>query len=308
MQNKRDININPAKVVILLLLFFAAFLNTSDIKAQLKMPGTAYFQNQYLANPALAGMNQKKNLALSYGRLWNEIPGSPVTMSFTGDLGFKDNLGAGLIIQNDEADLLNRTRVMGSFAYHAAFTDQHKLHLGFSAGAVLEKLNMGGINGDLNDPLLNNFNSKGNYFEADFGAAYTFNDRLTIQAVLPNLVSQFSNSEGPQFEHTTYFAAISYKTKLDMDAGAEPIGVEPKLAVRGFNGYSTIVDMGANFSFMNELLQVSGIYHTSRSFTFGAGLNLKMNLSALVLYQTRSADLKGVSAGESFEFGLRYSF
>ena len=116
MQNKRDININPAKVVILLLLFFAAFLNTSDIKAQLKMPGTAYFQNQYLANPALAGMNQKKNLALSYGRLWNEIPGSPVTMSFTGDLGFKDNLGAGLIIQNDEADLLNRTRVMGRFA------------------------------------------------------------------------------------------------------------------------------------------------------------------------------------------------
>lgn len=61
----------------------------------------------------------------------------------------------------------------------------------FSGGAIIVRLNMGAVNGDMNDPILASFNGKGTSFEADFGAAYTYNDRLIIQGTLPNLVSHF---------------------------------------------------------------------------------------------------------------------
>ncbi len=277
-------------------------------QAQLKFPGTGYFQNQYLLNPAMAGINQKRNISLAYGKQWHDVPGSPVNMSLTADLGFSGNMGAGLQVSDDKAGILQRSKIMASYAYHVPFSQTHNLHLGFSVGAVSEKVDMGAINGESGDPLLAGFNDRGAYFEADFGAAYTFNNKLTIQGAIPNLVSQFSKSEGPVVENTTYFAAIGYKTKLNMDAGAEPIGIEPKLGIRGFKGYDPIFDAGANFTVMDELLNITAMYHTSQSFTFGVGVNLKLNLSAVVLYQTKPGDIRGMNTGESFDFGLKYSF
>lgn len=288
-------------------LLFIIMISGGDAVAQLKFPGTGYFQNEYLLNPAMAGINQKRNISLAYGKQWHDVPGSPVNMSLTADLGFSGNMGAGIQVSDDKAGILQRSKIMASYAYHVPFTEAHKLHLGFSIGAVSEKIDMGGISGEASDPLLAGFNDQGAFIEADFGAAYTFNDKLTIQAAIPNMISQFSSKEGPVVENSTYFAAIGYKTKINMNVG-EPIGIEPKLGVRGFNGYDAIIDAGANLTFMDELLHVTAMYHTSQSFTFGAGVNIKQNISALVMYQTRPGDIRGMNTGESFDFGLRFSF
>ena len=291
-----------------LLIFALLLLGAATGNAQVKIPGTAYFQNQYLVNPALAGMNQKHSLNASYGRLWNDIPGAPETMTFSGDFSVGGNMGAGLQILHDKAGILQKTRVMGSYAYHVPLSDAHRLHLGLSAGAVLSKIDRTGVVGESNDPLLGSDASNNNRFEADFGAAYTYDNKLTIQGAANNLVSQFTDKVVLGEDYPNYFAAISYKTKLNVEEGAEAIGIEPKVLIQGRREGDPIFGAGANLTFIHELLQVSAIYHSTHSFTFGLGINFQSRASALVMYETKPSDLKGLNTGDSFNFGLRYSF
>ncbi|HEX2533377.1 MAG TPA: PorP/SprF family type IX secretion system membrane protein [Chitinophagaceae bacterium] len=298
----------PKSRNLLVLLAALLLLLAGEGNAQMKMPATAYFQNQFLANPALAGLNQKHSLNGSYGRLWNDIPGAPETITFSGDFGFGGNMGGGLSVLHDKAGIIQRTRIMGSYAYHVPFTEAHNLHLGISAGAILQKFNRSGVIGDVNDPLLGSGNGADNRFEADFGAAYTYDKRLTIQATAFNLVSRFTNKDYLGEDHPSFYTAIGYKTKLNVEAGAEAIGIEPKLIVQGRPDLTPVVGAGANLTFLHELLQASAIYHSTRNFTFGVGINFRSRVSALVFYETRATDLKGANTGDSFDFGLRYSF
>ena len=283
-------------------------LGAADVSAQVKIPPTAYFQNPYLVNPAMAGIHQKSNLNASYGRMWNEVPGAPETMTFSGDFSLGDNMGAGLQVLHDKVGLLQKTRIMGSYAYHVPLSDAHRLHLGLSAGAVLSKIDRSRVVGEVSDPLLGSNVGDNNRFDADFGAAYTYDKRLTLQGTVSNMVSQFTDKEVLGEDYPTYFAAISYKTKLNVEDGAEAIGIEPKLVVQGRDSDHPIFGAGANLTFIHELLQVSAIYHSTHNFTFGLGINFQSRASALVMYETKPSEMKGLNTGDSFNFGLRYSF
>ena len=291
-----------------LLMAALLLLSAAEGSAQVKIPSTAYFQNQYLVNPALAGIHQKSNINASYGRMWNEVPGAPETTTFSGDFALGGNMGAGLQVLHDKVGLLQKTRIMGSYAYHVPLTDAHQLHLGLSAGAVLSKIDRSGVVGEVNDPLLGSGAGDNNRFDADFGAAYTYDKRLTIQGAASNLVSQFTNKVVLGEDYPTFFAAISYKTKLNVEDGAEAIGIEPKVLVQGRDGDDPIFGAGANLTFIPELPQGSALEHSTHNFTFGLGINFQSRASALVMYETKPSDLKGVNTGDSFNFGLRYSF
>ena len=86
--------------------------------------------------------------------------------------------------------------------------------------------------------------------------------------------------------------------------------MEPRVAFRAIHGYKNIVDGGLNVEFLpaegRQPLNLFGIYHSTKSFTGGAGVKITPNFGLNVMYTTSTSDLQGYSNGD-FEIGIKVS-
>lgn len=272
-------------------------------KAQLNPMSSIYFQNQYLANPAMAGMEEGLTLNAGYRKQWSSIPGSPQTQAFTGEYGFSNRVGMGLLINNDKAGLIRRTNVMGTYAYHLPLGDAgQRLNFGLSLGVKTERINLMDVNGDNGDVLVGQFNQRETNVDGDFGLAYT-SGGLTLQAALPNMKTYFKTDVAYHtVDRSVFYSAASYKfySGQSMDA----VEIEPKLAFRGVKGHTNIVDAGANVAIIEGALNFMGMWHSSKSVTFGIGMDYRNSLTITGMYTTDTGDLRGYSNGD-FEIGIK---
>ncbi|HEY0611904.1 MAG TPA: PorP/SprF family type IX secretion system membrane protein [Chitinophaga sp.] len=264
----------------------------------LEPSGTQWFQNQYLANPAMAGIDTGLHLNAAYRRQYNGIDGAPVTGHFSADGALGKRVGAGLRIMNDEAGLLTRTRVALTYAYHLPLgLKGQQLHFGLSLAVNVQRLDYKQLNGDPNDPSIGAFNRRDNYFEGEYGMAYT-DGNLYLQAALPNVRSLFTGKDYGANGGGVFFTAASYRF---MPAGAIS-GIEPKIAYRGIKGYDNILDAGLNIYLLNNVANVMAMYHTSKSLTAGVGVNIKKAVILQALYTTQTGGIKTYVDG-TYEIG-----
>jgi type IX secretion system PorP/SprF family membrane protein len=141
----------------LLVLFFATIGAKSH--AQSNPFQSMYFQNRYLANPAMAGIEPTLNINLGYQQQWNSFPGAPKTQSLTADDGLTDKVGVGLNVNNDQAGLIQTTRILGSYAYHVPLNGEgQKLSFGLSLGINSSSINNSKVNGDVSDDAVQQYN------------------------------------------------------------------------------------------------------------------------------------------------------
>jgi len=259
--------VSPVLVIVLLLLgIFPAC-------AQLNPFQTMYFQNKYIYNPAMAGLEKGLSLDLDYMQQWSSFPGTPRTESFTADFQPVNKVGIGLNVNNDQAGLIKSTRVMGTYAYHLPLSDNNEhLSFGVSLGINDSRVNYNDINGDVTDQELAQYNQLKPYVDGDFGIAYT-NNRFYIGSALPNIRSAFFKSSDQRFDadRLLYIVAASYKFPLQAEGGG--FVLEPTAAYRVVKGYSNIFDVGFNFAMNNYGIYFQTIYHTSQSMGLGFGLD-----------------------------------
>ncbi|NIG56456.1 PorP/SprF family type IX secretion system membrane protein [Chitinophaga sp. Cy-1792] len=272
----------------------------SKTAALLDPSATSYFQNQYLANPAMAGVDTGWHFNASYRGQINGIEGAPVTQFFSGDGYVGARVGAGLNIFNDKAGLLARTRIAGSYAYHLPLNDYGaKLNFGLSLAMNFQRLDYSKINGDPNDPAARQYNNRDDYFEADFGMAYT--DRhWTAQASLPNIRAMFTGKSYPGVDGgTVFFSALAYK----FDLYGAVSSVTPKACFRSIKGYDPIIDVGLNVGFVQNVLNLTALYHTTGSFAFGVGVYVMNTVRLNAFYNTQTSGLRNYTDG-TYEVGL----
>jgi type IX secretion system PorP/SprF family membrane protein len=272
----------------------------SNAQALLEPSGTQYFQNQYLANPAMAGTEKGLHLNGAYKGQLNGIDGAPVTKFFTADYAVGNRVGAGINIFNDVAGLINRTRVGLTYAYHLPLTDaDHQLHFGLSLAWNVQRIDYKNLNGEVNDPSVGAFNRRDNYFEAEYGMAYT-DTKLTLQASIPNVRSLFTGDNKAVDGGGIFFTAASYKFAVD-----ETISfIEPKLCYRGVRGHDNIIDAGVNVSLLDNVASVMAMYHTSKSVTAGVGVKIVKMVSILGMYTAQTSGVKTTVDG-TYEVGIR---
>ncbi len=284
------------------LLLIASFAHI-EVKAQLNPLAGIYFQNQYLGNPAMAGINQGLNLNMGYRKQWSAMPGAPKTQSFTADYGTGKKVGLGLNVHNDEAGLIKRTRVMATYSYHLPLNaENQKLRFGISLGFMDDRVMNENINGDQNDISVSKFNQRDTYVDGDFGVAYT-TEKLTIQGAIPNLKGFLQKEElNASTDRSAFFSAVSYK--FYFPEALDGFGVEPKIAFRGVDGFDNILDVGANFTVANKAASVMAIYHSSQSATIGLGAIINSLGSVTANYTTSTAALNGYTSG-NFQISLQ---
>jgi type IX secretion system PorP/SprF family membrane protein len=285
------------------ILFTAIFLTAFASRAQLNPLGATFYQNQYLGNPAMAGVNDGLHLNAGLNQQWSSVPGSPSAQFITVDRR-SNKVGLGLSMYADKAGLLKRTRVVGTYAYHLPLNaNNDQLHFGISLGALSERLATEEINGTVSDISAQRFNERDAVLDGDFGVAYT-TGRLTVQGAVPNLKNFLKKERYNTANWNTFFTAISYKFMTDSSKRA--FMIEPKISFRGVRGYDDIIDAGVNVAMASNKLYATAIYHSTQSISFGMGLNFRQ-FAILGMYTSGTSALKGYSSG-NFEIGLGYNF
>lgn len=268
-------------------------------QALLEPSGTQYFQNQYLGNSAMAGIDSGLHLNAAYRKQWSGMEGAPVTKFFTADYAMGNRVGLGVNIFNDEAGLINRTRAALTYAYHLPLSHDGKtLHLGLSLAMNLQRLDYKLVDGEINDPSIGAFNRRDDYFEGEFGMAYTHKG-LTLQAALPNIRSLVSGENKGVNGGGIFFSAAAYK--FSMEEGTIS-SVEPKLCYRGIRGYDNILDIGVNVAFLKNVANLMAVYHTSNSFTAGIGVNIMKTVMIQAMYTVQTGGVKTYADG-TYEIG-----
>ena len=255
------------------LLAAALIFISTFCKAQLNPYQAVYYQNRYLNNPAMAGLDRGLNINLGYQQQWSSFPGAPKSQSLTADYQATDKVGLGININDDQSGLFRQTRVMGSYAYHLPLGDRNqKLNFGLSLGINDSRLNYSAINGDLSDIKIQQYNQQKPNVDGDLGLSYTSNT-LFIEGVLPNLNTNIFNRGGQRLDidRTVFFAALSYKFNLNGETG--PFSFEPLAAFREIKGVTDIVDAGLNFKMNDYHLNLQTIYHSNHNFGFGVAVD-----------------------------------
>ena len=286
-----------------MMAFLLSGMAFGTVNAQLAPLGAMYYHNQYLNNPAFAGLGQGLEVDLGYRQQWSTIPGGPKVQVLTGSYAMTPKAGLGLNLYNDQTGLFKRTRLMGSYAYHLPVSSRgDRLSFGVSLGYMDEMVDQGLMDGDPNDASTRNFNQRQQYVDGDFGVAYT-SGKLSLQAAMPNLRNSlgFSKDGDQVVNEARFFAAASYKIRL---SDSEGMGVEPKVAFRGVKGMDNIFDVGANFTFAEDKIGLMAVYHSTESTSFGLSAKVSKAINILGLYTSNTGAMAGQTNG-SFELNLK---
>ncbi|TKC65005.1 type IX secretion system membrane protein PorP/SprF [Pedobacter hiemivivus] len=269
--------------------------------AQLNPLSAQYYTNQYLANPAFAGAEQGLKLNGVYRKLWNNVPGSPLTQNLTTDYGF-NKVGIGLTLNNESAGLQRQTRIVGTYAYHLKLNESNdQLHFGVSIGLMSQRLENADIYGNASDPMVRQYNDRKTYLDGDLGIAYT-SGKLSLQAAVPNLKSVLKKDAIKLADVATFYAAASYMIKIS--EGADGMSMEPLVAYRGVKVFDNIWDAGAQLDIANKQVFLLGMYHSTENATFGLGMNFKKKYLVSGNYTTQTSALSNYTNG-NFELNLR---
>lgn len=291
------------KAVLATVLFTGSAITSM---AQLNPLQAIYYQNPYLYNPALAGMENLLNLNLNYRQQWGVFPGSPKTGSFTLDFQPADKVGLGLNIEDDEAGLIKQTNMLGTYAYHLPLSDDgKKLNFGLSAGINSSKVNGDAVIGDQTDIEIVKYNQLKPYVDGALGMAYTSNS-LSVGGAIPDIRSMFFKSSDVRFDadRLVFITVASYKFLLENDG--RNFVLEPLAAFRVVNGYNDIFDAGVNFAIKNAGVSFQVVYHTSNSLNLGFGLDtgpFVLNVG----YNVETGALTDYTNG-AFELGIKLRF
>ncbi len=289
----------PISIKIAAGIIFLMLMNSVHAQ-QLNPSESQYFTNQYLSNPAMAGLvNNEFVVNTSYRSQWGQIPGSPKTMSFTGDYRFAGNVAVGLNINSQKAGLLTQTRCMATYAYHIKLGgEDENLRMGFSVGWTKAMLDYSTMVGEPSDAVVYAFNQKNSIWDVDAGFAYD-NNGFCIQASSSNLRRVLDKNYQDVSDYQMFFTSLNYKFELSDD-----VKINPKIVYRGIHNYSNILDMGAELSF-REPISISGLYHSNQSYSIGFGYLYEKKWQLICVYTSPTKDLQGMANG-TFEIGFQF--
>lgn len=279
--------------MLLLLGSFSAFAQISMLDAQ-------FFQNRYLANPAMAGIEGGLRVNLGYRNQWNDIPGSPVDQSFTMDYR-KDRVGLGMSIINAKAGDLTHNKIYATYSYVLPLNDESaRFHFGWNLGFQKIYFNSQNIVGDTNDQNILRFNDRRALVDGDFGFGLSLS-KWTIDGAIYNVKNQLMKDNGEQSVGTDFnlfYMGTSYSFPQ------EEWGITTKLAYRKIKNFTDLVDLGLELRTSSNKLGFTGIYHSNKSATFGLSYLHKNTWQLLSMYNTAQNPIASYATG-SFELALQ---
>ena len=267
------------------LSFLIVLLSLGGLQAQQDPLYNLYSFNQYMINPAYAGVYNNFSANLITRKQWAGIDGSPLTNLFTAHTAVGDQFGTGILIVNDRLGINNNTEAQVSFSYKIT-SGSKTLALGVQGGIVGYQYDYNKLNLAFVDDEGLDINNQG-FSKANFGAgAFYMTDRyyfgISVPRILNSKVNDGISSSTRYLPHYYLSGGFIVKPK-----STNELLLKPSFLVRYTEGQVS-ADISANVLFANTiwvgltLRNLSGIaintqVQFNRSFRLGYSFELPTN-------------------------------
>jgi len=200
---------------------------SAGLRAQQLPQYTQYMFNDFVINPAIAGVQDFYQIRTNHRFQWVGLTDPPLTNSiaFYGPHANLD-MGYGGYVYNDVTGPTSRTGITGSYAYNIAITGDMRLSMGISASMMQFRIDGTQLNPrDVSDPALLQMVSTTYLPDAGIGA-YLYADEfyvgLSAAQLLNNNIKIFDNKNGLNRLKTHINLIGAYKYQVDKDWMLEP--------------------------------------------------------------------------------------
>lgn len=320
-------------------------LLSKSLTAQQEPHYTQYVLNQFIINPALAGIENYTDVKISHRHQWVGLQDAPVTTYLTvhGPIGKKDDRvtatsyeipgenprgdsywqqyeaakphsGIGLKVINDRTGPLNRFGAYACYSYHIGITAKTSLAAGFEGGIRNLSLNRSKLDFGTTNPVDPAVYSTGdlNSLKPDFGAGlYLYSDTyflgLSAQQIIPQTV-YFSDLQVKSAQSKViphFFATGGYRFLLNDDFSALP-----SIMLKYVSPVPAQIDLNCKVQY-RDLVWVGASVRPHDGFAAMVGLNVSNTFNVGYSYDYTTSNLNTVSKGTheilvGFLVGNRY--
>lgn len=226
---------------------------------------TQYMFNGLVVNPAYTGSQKSMMLTASVRSQWTKIKGAPQTQVFTAHAPIKfSRSAAGVVALHDQAGVIGRTTLYGTYAYHIPVSKEGKISVGAQAGLSYYQAKLG----DVNVVTQNNtgdvaFAANETRVMPNLGiGAYYYSKRSYVGLSIPTIINnswrgvdQIKNEA--QVRH--YYLTAGHVMDLSPD-----LKLKPNILVRWVEGGPIQYDINANL-FIRRVLWVGVSYRLQDS-------------------------------------------
>lgn len=314
-----------------LIVLVMSFVVTNTF-AQQRPYYTQYILNNYIINPAVAGIENYTDIKASHRAQWVGLQGAPVTTYLTIHAPLKKSAyderenptsfhreggnprgqaywqsyqkpephhGVGFTILNDKTGPLNRFAAYGSYAYHLGLSNNANLSFGISAGITQMSIDNSKVDfGDNRvDPAVN-LSSSLNTIKPDISAGLWLYSKnyfagISVQQIVPqNIV--FSGT-GVQVDNGRLVPHIFLQAGLRLYL-SDDLTLLPSVMARYINPLPLGVDINAKLQYQ-DLIWVGGTYRYQDGFAGMLGVNLSNSINIGYSYDINTSNLRAVSNG-----------
>lgn len=276
------------KRTILIIAFLGIII---IVKAQQIPIISQQYINQFLSNPAYAGEKEYSNLFLHYREQWADIPEAPKTAIFTLDGAVKPKkIGLGFSYLSDNSNIINHTRVLGTYRYRINIGDSHYVSLGLAGGLQQNAIQFDKIIVENpGDPGLFNSLEKGTGIDANFGILYGIK-KFRIGISGNHLLNNGIKFENELTDNTLIYKLIRHymlSAKYRFNLKSDMLYCEPFMFLRSVQGLPVQIEAGAvinwkdQFWFAGTFRQNSGIVISAgllayKKYTFGYAFDIPL--------------------------------
>jgi len=204
-----------------------AMCGSAGIFAQQLPQFTQYMFNDFVVNPAIAGIQDYYQIRTNHRFQWVGLVDPPMTNSiaFYGPHA-KYNMGYGGYIYNDVTGPTSRTGVTGSYGYNVEITSGIRLSMGLSASIMQYRVDGTQLTPkDPSDEVIKPIISTTYMPDAGLGL-YLYADEfyagLSVAQLLNNKIQIFENKDGLNRLKTHFYLTGGYRYEIDRDWTLEP--------------------------------------------------------------------------------------
>jgi type IX secretion system PorP/SprF family membrane protein len=265
---------------------------------------TNYLLNQYLYNPAYAGVPDGTQFNVGYRNQWVGFDGAPKTyvVSGFGKMKKKPNMAVGGIVTSERIGLLQRTTVHGTYSYHLKINQKASINFGLGIGGIQHKVRVYDARPyDKDDYYVSSDILTGFSFDANAGFyLYTKNFFLGFSDQhMSNSKIRWANSIG---KNTTHFYAYS-GYNFSLDKKREWI-IQPSILARTNSPAPYQLEYNLRLLY-REMIWVGGSYRHQSSASFMLGCNIDKQYTFAYSYDYTLSQLSKYSTG-THEIVLSY--
>ena len=243
------------KISILILIITAGLI----VNAQQLPQFTQYMVNDYVFNPAIAGIESNYQMKSNIRNQWVGVNDAPRTTVLSVYGKHRDsNVGLGGVVFSDRVGPTSRNGMSFSYAYHFNLTQDMKMSLALAGGFTQLQLNPNHLEFKDYEPQAQAGTLSSAVPDATF-AFHLYSSNWYVGASIPQLLNSklgfFDddyletynlNPDGSLDRH--YFAMAGYKWAVNYD-----YVVEPSVLVKSVSPAPTQLDFGVKVTYQDKL-------------------------------------------------------